>query len=225
LLFSKLKIPISSVTSNEKADTLIFQNLEDHYSLKLFIIKVDDLVPFENCELSNPCFVLYFGDKDGKILPVKNSIESTKKNIYKVANASNCGVKSGYFYKSSTLENTVDPIWNDLVEIRSSTFPDVRNLAKYIIIEFWDKTVKNAYECIGEVYISIFSAINESTIIPPTSKKAVQLSKNMKFKSKSITETDRVYLGSLHYYFTTNEMNQQYLSDKIKLGNHNLKLI
>ena len=214
-VYSKISLPVKSLVTSTpsvvKESQILFNTLVSHFLLRFKILKGDNIISVDGNEHVSPYFVLYFADTDGSILHSHSYIDTISKGIFKSSSVSNLnGIKPGFFYRSKVIPKSHCPLWNDEVEISSELFPELLGNIKYILIEVWDKNSINTDTCIGEVYISVHSAIDSSNEALPyqANKYALQFSKSTKSKIFGRWDIDRPKLGNLYAVLSTSNLNK-----------------
>lgn len=204
-----MNILVTPESTSPKDSQILFQNSVSHFQLKLKVLKGENLVSMDSNESVSPYFVLYFADSDGIVCLSHSFIDHSSKAVVKSSNASNLnGIKPGFFYRSKVVPKSHCPLWNDEIEISSEIFDDLLGSIKYILVEVWDKNSINSDNCIGEVYISIHSAVNTAKESEQflACKHVLQFSKSTKSKSYGRSEVDRCKLGNLYAALSMSEI-------------------
>jgi len=65
--------------------------------------------------------------------------------------------KNDIIYQSSVINNTLHPIFNDMIKINTKKYLKQLKIAKFLLLQIWDKNTL-ADVCLGEIYIPIISA-------------------------------------------------------------------
>jgi hypothetical protein len=193
---------------------LMFDCVVQPYVLKLRVERAESLVALDGTDHINPYFIVYVVDSDGNIVKPKAEILGGR-------NSSSSSSPKTYFFKSKEVQRSFSPLYNEEIEI-SSVVHDLTD-AKYFLIEIWDKNSKSADVCLGEVHISLVSAINLNKQVSSGSSNGIkaypiQVSQAMKAKSYTAPEYNPISLGVLHAQLTTYDFQDRSAASLVSQG-------